>query len=105
MLGETLEVVAQVGILAFVVTSMLSVGMSVTVEQVVTPLRNGRLLGGVLLGNFVAVPALAVLLGRLLPLDPPAGTALILLGTCLFAAALPARHATRSDPALALRAE
>ena len=62
MISETLEIVAQVGILVFVVTSMLSVGMSVTLAQVVTPLRNGRLLGGVLLGNFVAVPALAVLL-------------------------------------------
>ena len=47
MIGETLELVAHVGILAFVVTSMLSVGMSVTVAQVTTPLRNGlgRLVG------------------------------------------------------------
>ena len=89
MISETLEIVAQVGILAFVVTSMLSVGMSVTLAQVVTPLRNGRLLGGVLLGNFVAVPALAVLLDRLLPLDTPAGTALLLLGTMAGAPFIP----------------
>jgi BASS family bile acid:Na+ symporter len=89
MLGKTLEIVAQVGILAFVVTSMLSVDMSVTVAQVITPLRNGRLLGGVLLGNFVAVPALALLLDRLLPLETQAGTALILLGTMAGAPFIP----------------
>ncbi|MDF3038796.1 MAG: bile acid:sodium symporter family protein [Thermomicrobiales bacterium] len=89
MISETLEIVAKVGILGFVVTSMLSVGMSVTLSQVVAPLRNGRLLGGALLGNFVAVPALALLLGRLLPLDTHAGTALILLGTMAGAPFIP----------------
>jgi predicted Na+-dependent transporter len=89
MLGETLEIVAKVGILGFVVASMLSVGMSVTVQQVITPLRNVRLLGGVLLGNFVAVPVLAVLLARLLPLESAAGTTLILLGTMAGAPFIP----------------
>jgi predicted Na+-dependent transporter len=89
MISETLELVAKIGILGFVVTSMLSVGMSVTLGQVVTPLRNGRLLGGVLLGNFIAVPALALLLSRLLPLDAHAGTALILLGTMAGAPFIP----------------
>jgi BASS family bile acid:Na+ symporter len=89
MNGAILETVAQVGILAFVVTSMLAMGTSLTLAQIVEPLRNSRLVIAVLAANFVAVPALAFILTRVLTLDAPAATAIILLGTMAGAPFLP----------------
>lgn len=89
MIQEVLQTVAQLGILAFVVTSMLATGTSLTVAQIIDPLRNGRLLIGMLLANFVAVPALAFLITRVLPMETPASTTLILLGTMAGAPFLP----------------
>ena len=89
MIGEVLQTVAQLGILAFVVTSMLATGTSLTIAQIIDPLRNARLLIAMLLANFVAVPALAFLITRILPMDTPASTTLILLGTMAGAPFLP----------------
>ncbi len=89
MISETLTTVAQVGVLAFVVTSMLGLGMSLSIGQIVDPLRNGRLLAALLLANFIVVPALAWGIGEALPLDTPGQTALILLGAMAGAPFLP----------------
>ena len=43
----------------FAVSSMLSVGFSYTVRQIIGPLRNARLVIGALVANFVLVPLLA----------------------------------------------
>lgn len=89
MISEMLATVAQVGILAFVVTSMLGLGMSLNMNQIIDPLRNVRLLAIILAANFVAVPLIAWILGEALPLDTPAQTALILLGAMAGAPFLP----------------
>jgi BASS family bile acid:Na+ symporter len=89
MISNTLAAVAQVGIIAFVVASMLGAGMSLTLHQVTDPLRNGRLVAAMLLANFAAVPALAYGLAKLLPMDPPAETAMVLLGAMAGAPFLP----------------
>jgi BASS family bile acid:Na+ symporter len=54
--------------LAFVVTSMFGLGLGLTVQQIVEPLKNVRLVIMALLANFVIVPAVAYLLARILPL-------------------------------------
>ena len=51
MIGEVLQTVAQLGILAFVVTSMLATGTSLTIAQIIDPLRNARLLIAMLLAE------------------------------------------------------
>ncbi len=89
MISETLAVVTQVGILAFVVTSMLGLGMSLTMNQIIDPLRNARLLVIILAANFVAVPAIAWIISEVLPMDAPGATAMILLGTMAGAPFLP----------------
>lgn len=89
MISDTLAAVAQVGIIAFVVASMLGAGMSLTLKQVTEPLRNGRLVAAMLLANFAAVPALAYGLAKLLPMDQPAETAMVLLGAMAGAPFLP----------------
>jgi ABC-type antimicrobial peptide transport system permease subunit len=65
---------------------------------------------GLAVGAALAVPVGRALQGLLFEVrgsDPTALliAGLVLMGICLFAAAVPARQATRSDPALALRAE
>jgi BASS family bile acid:Na+ symporter len=68
---------------------MLAMGMSLTVKQIMDPLRNVRLVGLVLVGNFVLVPALAWLLTAILPMGQPQVTAIILVGACAGAPFLP----------------
>jgi BASS family bile acid:Na+ symporter len=75
--------------LAFVVSSMLAVGVSLTVSQIMAPLRNGKLVSLALLANFVLMPLGALLIARLLRLDEPLGIALLLLGTAAGAPFLP----------------
>src|SRR5437763_16572259 len=75
--------------LAFVVSSMLAVGVSLTVGQVVAPLRNGRVVSLALLANFVLMALGAILVARLLWLDEPLRVALLLLGTAAGAPFLP----------------
>lgn len=67
--------------LAFVVTSMFSLGLGLTVQQLVEPLRNVRLVIMALIANFAIVPAVAYVLGRLLSLEPDLQIGLLLLGT------------------------
>jgi predicted Na+-dependent transporter len=64
-------------------------GMSLTVKQILDPLRNARLVVLALVGNFVLVPALAWLLTAVLPMGQAQATALILVGACAGAPFLP----------------
>ena len=78
-----------VTMLVFVVSSMLAVGLSLTVGQIVVPLRNGKLVALALLGNFVLMPLGAFVVARLLWLDQSLRVALLLLSTAAGAPFLP----------------
>ena len=78
-----------VAMLSFVVSSMLAVGLSLTVTQIAEPLRSMRLVAMGLAANFVLMPAAAVVLGRLLRLDPSFAVGLIILGSAAGAPFLP----------------
>lgn len=86
---ELLSRVVPVTMLAFVVSSMLAVGLSLAVGQVMLTLRNGKLVLLALLANFVLMPAGALAIARLLRLDQPLGIALLLLGAAAGAPFLP----------------
>ena len=73
---EVLAKAVPIAMLTFVVSSMLAVGLSLTVREIVTPLRNGKLLTLALLANFVLMPLAAILIARVLQLDQPLGVAL-----------------------------
>ena len=75
--------------LTFVVTSMLSMGASLTVSQILQPLRNTRLVIMALAVNFVIAPAIAFALSRIIPLDQSVQIGLLLLGTAAGAPFLP----------------
>jgi len=87
--AELLTTVAQLSGLIFVVTSMLAMGMSLTIGQIVEPLRNVRLVVLALLANFVLVPALAYLIAAVIPIDDDLRTGLIVLATAAGAPFLP----------------
>ena len=56
------------GVLIFIVTSMLGMGFGLTVNQIMTPLKNRRLVIMSLVANFVLVPLLALLIVWIIPL-------------------------------------
>lgn len=88
-MNDVLQTLASLSVLVFVIGSMASMGLSLRTEQIVAPLRNGRLVALALLGNFVLVPAAAFLIVSVLPLDEPIRTGLILLATAAGAPFLP----------------
>jgi bile acid:Na+ symporter, BASS family len=86
---DVLEKAVPLATLLFVVSSMIAMGLGLTVTQVTAPLRNPRLVSLSLLANFVLMPAGAVLLARVLRLDEPLGVGLLLLGVAAGAPFLP----------------
>jgi bile acid:Na+ symporter, BASS family len=86
---ELLSKAVPITMLVFVVVSMLAVGSSLTVGQIVAPLRNRKLVFFALLANFVLMPAGALAIAKLLRLDQPLGIALLLLGVAAGAPFLP----------------
>lgn len=79
---ETLLTIANVALDLFTITSMLAVGMSLTVRQIVDPLGSLRFVIVMLAASFVLVPLWAILLAWVLPMGDDQKTALILLGAC-----------------------
>jgi bile acid:Na+ symporter, BASS family len=86
---ELLQKASSVAMLAFVLSSMLAMGLNLTVGQIITPLRNVRLVTLSLLVNFVLMPLAASGLATLLRLDEPLGVGLLLLGSAAGAPFLP----------------
>src|SRR5690349_21019621 len=58
-MAQFLGSLLNIATLAFAVSSMLSVGFSYTVRELLEPLRNARLVIGALIANFVLAPLLA----------------------------------------------
>ncbi len=77
---ETLQRIADLSVLAFVVSSMLVMGMSQRLGDVLAPLKDPRTVTVALAVNFVAAPLLALLLSRVIPLQPAHAIGLLLLG-------------------------
>jgi BASS family bile acid:Na+ symporter len=60
---------------------MLAMGMSLTMAQILQPLRNVRLVLLALLANFVLTPLLAYVIIRVIPLEQSLQIGLVVLGT------------------------
>ncbi len=87
--AEFFQSIAALSGLLFVVTSMLAMGLSLTVPQIMEPLRNARLVLLALLANFVLVPLLAYGITLVVPLDQSLKVGLIILATAAGAPFLP----------------
>jgi BASS family bile acid:Na+ symporter len=88
-MAELLTALSNVFTLAFVVTSMLSMGLSLTVPQIVEPLKNVRLVIMALVANFIVVPVAAVIFSRVIPISQDHQIGLILLASAAGAPFLP----------------
>ena len=86
---EILETLVQLSVLVFVVGSMFSLGLSLTMQQIIDPLKNARMVILALVANFVLVPALAYGLVILFNLDDTLSVGLILLSPAAGAPFLP----------------
>ena len=89
-----LTVIVQLSGLIFVVASMLSMGLSLTVPQIIEPLKNVKLVVLALVANFIIIPILALILVRVIPtlfgqFPEDATIAFILLATAAGAPFLP----------------
>ncbi|NIM93408.1 MAG: hypothetical protein GTO18_06820 [Anaerolineales bacterium] len=88
-MSEILETIAMLSVLVFVISSMLSMGLSLTIKQIIEPLKNTRLVILALIANFILVPIVAYGLSILLSLDESISIGLILVSTAAGAPFLP----------------
>lgn len=84
-----LQKIAQLSFLIFIITNILSAGLSVTLQQILQPFRQARLLITALLINFVVIPLLMGLLVYCIPLAESTTTGLMILATAAGAPFLP----------------
>jgi len=89
MLMDLLSNASTIAMLAFVISSMLAMGVGLSISQIVQPLRNPRLVVFALLSNFVLMPLCALALSTVLRLDQPLGVGMLLLGCAAGAPFLP----------------
>lgn len=87
--NQLLEIVAKLSGVAFVVTSMVAMGLSLTVPMILQPLRRWTIVVGALAANFVVVPLVALGIAEGLSLDPQLRDGLIIFGLAAGAPFLP----------------
>ena len=88
-LNDFFSAIAGISGLLFVVTSMLAMSLSLSVQQMTQPLKNVRLVVLALLANFVLVPLLAFGITKVIPLEQSLQIGVILLGTAAGAPFIP----------------
>ena len=88
-LTDLVQIIAAMSGLLFVLTSMLAMGLSLTIPMIIQPLKNVSLVVRALLANFILVPALAYLILLVIPMDQSLGTGLIVLACAAGAPFLP----------------
>jgi BASS family bile acid:Na+ symporter len=87
--GEVLNAILQVSLLVFVISSMLAMGFSLTMPEIIEPLKDLRLVVIALAVNFVAVPLIAVIIDAVLSLDDDLSTGLTIISAAAGAPFLP----------------
>ncbi|MES2470225.1 MAG: bile acid:sodium symporter [Verrucomicrobiota bacterium] len=77
---EALTQITKLTALVFFMSSMAGIGLGLTWPQITAPLRKAGFVARALLANFVIAPLLAVVIAKVLRLDEPFATGLLLLG-------------------------
>jgi BASS family bile acid:Na+ symporter len=86
---DVLATLASLSLLVFVVCSMLAMGLSLTIAEILEPLKNRSLVVKSLLASFVMVPILGYLLALVFPVPEGSGTGLIIVACAAGAPFLP----------------
>lgn len=88
-MSDVLATIVQLSALVFVVSSMLAMGLSLTVPEIVAPLKNVRLVILALAVNFIAVPLVVWGIQAVMNLDQDIYIGLLLMATAAGAPFLP----------------
>jgi BASS family bile acid:Na+ symporter len=88
-MSDALTVIVKVSALVFVLSSMLAMGLSLTIPQIIAPLKNLKLVILALAVNFVAVPLVVWGIQAVMGLDQDVYTGLLLMATAAGAPFLP----------------
>src|SRR5688572_24055672 len=100
-MADLLRQIEKLSILVFLLSSMLAMGLTLTLGAITAPLRKVRLVLLALGLNFVVAPAFAWSVTRVIPPDPSHAIGLVLLGGAAGAPFLPKIIATaRGDAAV-----
>jgi len=86
---DAIGAIVQVSALVFVVSSMLAMGLSLTVPEIIEPLKNVKLVLLALAVNFIAVPLVVWGIQAVMDLDQDIYTGLVLMATAAGAPFLP----------------
>ncbi len=92
-MSEILSMIVKLSALVFVVASMMAMGLSLTIPQIVKPLKNVKLLILALVANFILFPAVAYAIVQIMPgisgFSEDNGIAFIILASAAGAPFLP----------------
>ncbi len=88
-MSDALTVIVKLSALVFVLSSMLAMGLSLTIPQIIAPLKNLKLVILALAVNFVAVPLVVWGIQAVMGLDQDIYTGLLLMATAAGAPFLP----------------
>ncbi|MEA2011098.1 MAG: bile acid:sodium symporter [Actinomycetota bacterium] len=88
-MSDVLNEIVKVSAIVFVLSSMLAMGLSMTIPQIVSPLKNIKLVIVALAINFIAIPLLVWGIQAVMGLDQDIYTGLLLLATAAGAPFLP----------------
>jgi BASS family bile acid:Na+ symporter len=87
--AEFFSALAGISGVLFVISSMLAMGLGLTVPMIMQPLKNVRLVLLALLANFVLVPLLAYLIVQVVPMEQSSAIGLTILACAAGAPFLP----------------
>jgi BASS family bile acid:Na+ symporter len=88
-MNEVLQMIFNISVLVFVVGSMLGMGLSLTIKQILEPLKNVRLVISSILANFIVIPVFVYVMLMVLPVSEGERIGLILLSLSAGAPFLP----------------
>lgn len=78
-MNEIFEIIFNISMLIFVVGSMITIGLGLTISQIIAPFKNIKIVILVLIANFVLVPLFAFGMVQWLPVSEGVGIGIILL--------------------------
>ncbi len=97
-----LLVIKDITLVFFIVSTMLSIGLSVNLKQIKSIMSNYKLLTKGLIANFLIIPLVAWILVQVIPMEESISTGFLLVSVCAGAALGPKfAQIARSDIALA----
>ena len=88
-MADLLDLILRLAVIAFIVSSMLGVGLGLRLSAILAPLRDVRFVLRALLLNFILAPAFAWLLAVIIPLQTGYTIGLLLIGGAAGAPFLP----------------